>query len=198
MHFLVIIITLEQKKIRIHVKFKIFLRIALIISLGNMTSHVIPIINNEVQMKDIKRINVGGFHSFDLLYKHMNLKYPGFKSKLTQNYIQAVMENLTFAATNYKEQLKYFRYGTQGFEKGIYKNKIEYENFEYSKDTFEKILNEPVYLEFPFNFEKNTSVEEQNRKQDLRKEQAQRLRETMAKRKLEKEQNYRDELKVEF
>ncbi len=79
--------------------------------MGNTTIHVIPIINGEVQMKDIKRINVGGYQSFDVLYKQLNLKFPSFKSKLTQNYVQGIMENQTFCAYDYKDQLDYFRYG---------------------------------------------------------------------------------------
>jgi Actin and related proteins len=121
--------------------------------MGNMTTHIVPIVGGEVQMKDIKRINVGGYHSFDLLYKHLNLKYPAFKSKLSQNYVQAIMENLTFVANDYRDQLNYFRYGREYFQNQNYSNKILYENNKIINMTLHQEVFEPVYLEFPFNFE---------------------------------------------
>jgi actin-related protein len=124
-----------------------------------MTTHIVPIVNGEVQMKDIKRINVGGYHSFDLLYKHLNLKYPGFKAKLTQNYSQAIMENLTFAANDYKDQLNYFRFGRDYFQNKSYTNKVLFENNQITAQTLHKTVQEPIYLEFPVNVEQVNNLE---------------------------------------
>jgi len=167
----------------------------LIISLGHMTTHIVPMINGEVQMKDIKRINVGGYNSFDLLYKHLNLKYPQFKQKLGQTSVQAIQENLTFVATDYAEQLNYFQYGKEYFNNTHYLNRIAFENDKITRANLQKEVSEPVILEFPSNPEQVVSMEEVRRKQEMRREQAERLRETMAKRRDEKKNQQVEEVK---
>ena len=117
--------------------------------MGNSTIHITPIVRGELQMADIKRINVGGSNSFDLLYKHMNIKYPAFKTKLTQNYIQALMENLTYSANNYSDQLNYYRYGKAYFQNENYTNKIRYENNNIINENIDNYLREPVLVQFP-------------------------------------------------
>jgi len=167
----------------------------IIISLGHMTTHIVPVINGEVQMNDIKRINVGGYNSFDLLYKHLNLKYPQFKQKLGQNSVQAIQENLTFVATDYKEQLNYFQHGKEFFHNQGYANRIAFENNKITLENLKSEVSEPVILEFPTNPEQVVSLEEVRRKQEMRREQAERLRETMAKRREEKKEQHFEELK---
>jgi len=48
----------------------------LIISSGNQTSHIIPIIGGKAEFKMIKRIPIGGFNHTELLSKSLFLKYP--------------------------------------------------------------------------------------------------------------------------
>ena len=123
-----------------------------------MTTHIIPIVKGVVQMNDIKRINVGGYNSYDLLFRHLNLKHPQFKQKLGQNSVQAIMENLTFTATNYKDQLNYFQYGKGIFSNQNYTNRIAFENLKIAQETLQKELAEPVILEFPPNPEQVTNI----------------------------------------
>lgn len=121
----------------------------MLVSLGNTTIHVIPIINGEVIKQDIKRINVGGGSIFDILYKNLNLKYPSYKTKLTQNYIQAIMESMSFVASNYEEQLKYFQHGKGIFYNAAYRNHVQFENNTITQQEMAQMLREPAIIEFP-------------------------------------------------
>ena len=98
--------------------------------------------------QDIKRINVGGANVYDVMYKNLNLKYPTFKTKLSQSCIQAVMETMSFAATDYSEQLRYFQHGAQIFDNSAYRGHIQHENNSFSKKEAPKTLLEPRILEF--------------------------------------------------
>ena len=118
-------------------------------SLGHNTIHVIPIVKGEVMKQDIKRINVGGSNVFDTLYRNLNLKYPSYKSKLSQNYIQAILESMCFVASNYDEQLKYFQHGKNIFDNSAYKNRIQYENNIIALEESAKLLKEPTFIDFP-------------------------------------------------
>ena len=58
------------------------------ISLGNSTIHIVPIINGQVQFMEIKRINVGGSNSYEIFQKNMNLKFNNQKNKFSLKVLQ--------------------------------------------------------------------------------------------------------------
>ena len=62
--------------------------LVLLISFGNSTIHVVPIIRGEVQFMDIKRINVGGSNSYEIFQKNLNLKFTNQKNKFSLKVLQ--------------------------------------------------------------------------------------------------------------
>lgn len=70
--------------------FNIIYKIALLISLGNSTIHIVPIINGEIQFYDIKRINVGGANSYEIFQKNMSLKFFNQKNRFTLKSTQVL------------------------------------------------------------------------------------------------------------
>ena len=55
----------------------------LIVSSSYNTTHIIPIIDSQVQLQSSKRLPLGGQHHLELLYKSLNLKYGQHKNNLT-------------------------------------------------------------------------------------------------------------------
>lgn len=115
----------------------------MIISLGNSTIHIVPIIHGQIQYLDVKRINVGGANSFEIFQKNMNLKFFNQKNRFTlksmqvfliyfnQNFFskkQTMYEKFNYVSTNYQDQLNYFKYGLKAFENTKYNNAIKYKN----------------------------------------------------------------------
>ncbi|KAL9648460.1 hypothetical protein ABK040_014080 [Willaertia magna] len=49
---------------------------SLIIRSGFHSTHILPILNGQVQWNNCKRLNIGGFHTTDFTLKLMQLKYP--------------------------------------------------------------------------------------------------------------------------
>lgn len=78
------------------------------ISSSYQASHIIPIFDGSLYLEGTKRLSLGGSHHFDLLNKSLNLKYAQHKNTLSNpDAIQYIMENHTYCATSYKEQINY-------------------------------------------------------------------------------------------
>lgn len=58
----------------------------LIVSFGANTTHVIPIIRGKVDYPNIRRLNLGGNHSYDMFSKLITLKNPSIKKYLTHTF----------------------------------------------------------------------------------------------------------------
>ena len=101
---------------------------ALLVSMGDRSTHVIPIVKGNVMYGEIKRINVGGNHGFESMYKSLNLRYPHLKRYLNYQFVEQLSQNYTQVATDYSEQLGYFQKGIEKFQNTAYRNEIEYEN----------------------------------------------------------------------
>ena len=78
----------------------------LLISSSYQTTHTIPIIDGRVILDKSRRINIGGYHSNELLTKTLHLKYSDYKSKFTNELIQEIQEKYTMCAKDYNKQLK--------------------------------------------------------------------------------------------
>ena len=78
----------------------------LIICSSNQVTHIVPIVNNRIDIKHCRRISIGSENSKDLLMKSLHLKYPEIKQKLTNEVIQDIYQNYTMAALDYEQQLK--------------------------------------------------------------------------------------------
>ena len=55
-------------------------RTGIIIDASHQTTHVIPVIDSQIQLPMSKRLQLGGYHHGDLLTKSLALKYPQHKN----------------------------------------------------------------------------------------------------------------------
>lgn len=55
-----------------------------------------------------------------------------------------------YVANNYRDQLKYFRYGLKAFDNYTNKHRIEEENNRIILNTLDDYLYEPFLIEFPY------------------------------------------------
>ena len=78
----------------------------LIISSSNQMTHILPIIENKIDLKNTRRISIGSENAKDLLMKSLQLKYSDIKQKLTNEVIQEIYHNYTMAAIDYEQELK--------------------------------------------------------------------------------------------
>ena len=78
----------------------------LIISSSNQVTHIVPIIENKISIKNTRRISIGSENAKDLLMKSLHLKYPEIKQKITNEVIQDIYHNYTMTALDYEKQLK--------------------------------------------------------------------------------------------
>jgi actin-related protein len=78
----------------------------LIVSSSNQVTHILPIIENKIDLKNTRRISIGSENAKDLLMKSLQLKYSDIKPKLTNEVIQEIYHNYTMAAIDYEQELK--------------------------------------------------------------------------------------------
>ena len=78
----------------------------LIVSSSNQVTHILPIIENKIDLKNTRRISIGSENAKDLLMKSLQLKYSDIKQKLTNEVIQEIYHNYTMAAIDYEQELK--------------------------------------------------------------------------------------------
>ena len=78
----------------------------LIISSSNQVTHIVPIIENKINIKNTRRISIGSENAKDLLMKSLHLKYPEIRQKITNEVIQDIYHNYTMTALDYEKQLK--------------------------------------------------------------------------------------------
>ncbi|XP_021941474.1 actin-related protein 5 isoform X2 [Zootermopsis nevadensis] len=78
---------------------------ALIINCGYHTTHILPVINNQVDLTRSRRINVGGIHIINYLHRLLQLKYPAHFAAITPSRAEELVHEQTFIAVNYQEEL---------------------------------------------------------------------------------------------
>ncbi|XP_017856266.1 PREDICTED: actin-related protein 5 [Drosophila arizonae] len=77
---------------------------ALIISFGYSTTHVIPVLGGKMQLQHVRRLNVGGFHINNYLFRLMQMKYPVHLNAISSRIEKLVHEHCHIAQ-DYKEEL---------------------------------------------------------------------------------------------
>ncbi|KAI9292236.1 actin-like ATPase domain-containing protein [Neoconidiobolus thromboides FSU 785] len=138
----------------------------LVISLGHHSTNVIPIYDGRARVDQATKISYGGNSATDYMLKSMQLKYPTFPVKMSNGQARYLMENCTFVASDYLKTLS----------KLSAINDLEFFN---AVD---------VTVQFPYTepTAEEKSHEELERIALRRKEQSERLREHIAKKKREK------------
>ncbi|XP_069682790.1 actin-related protein 5 isoform X1 [Periplaneta americana] len=77
----------------------------LIINFGYHTTHILPVINNQVDPTRSRRINVGGIHIINYLHRLLQLKYPAHFAAITPSRAEELIYEQTFVAVDYQEEL---------------------------------------------------------------------------------------------
>ncbi|PNF25161.1 Actin-related protein 5 [Cryptotermes secundus] len=78
---------------------------ALIINCGYHTTHILPVINNQVDPTRSRRINVGGINIINYLHRLLQLKYPAHFTAITPSRAEELVHEQTYIAVNYQEEL---------------------------------------------------------------------------------------------
>ncbi|KAH8310562.1 hypothetical protein KR044_001970 [Drosophila immigrans] len=77
---------------------------ALILSFGYNSTHVIPVLDGRMQLEHVRRLNVGGFHIINYLFRLMQMKYPVHLNAITSRMEKLVHEH-SHIALDYQQEL---------------------------------------------------------------------------------------------
>lgn len=159
-----------------------------IVDIGHSQTHVIPLMEGKVCFNEIRRINIGTIHILDTLSKYLTQKYSHIKEKQNVITLQVINNQFCHCALDYKAQLEYYKYGVDAFRKDhVYQHPLVKEYGNYFMEEGSNQLKEPIFQEFyETETEKIFLESEMLRKRELRKEQAERIREAMVKKRDEK------------
>ena len=78
----------------------------LIISIGFSTTHVIPVIDGHYVTSKMRRINIGGSHMINYLYRLLQLKYPVHVNSITLSRIEELLHDHCSIALDYVDSLR--------------------------------------------------------------------------------------------
>ena len=110
----------------------------LIISSSNQVTHILPIIDNKIDIKNTRRISIGSENAKDLLMKSLQLKYSDIKQKLTNEVIQEIYHKYTMAAIDYEQELKLIEVLHKDEQEKYHK--LELVNVYGTLDMYQKVL----------------------------------------------------------
>lgn len=81
-------------------------RSGLVISSSHSSTHLIPVLNSRPIMSSISRLNWGGFHCADYLFKLLKLKYPTFLGKMTEAQVQELVREHCYVSQDYDNEMQ--------------------------------------------------------------------------------------------
>lgn len=79
---------------------------SLILSFGYHTTHVIPVLDGKIQIENVRRLNLGGYHITHYLYRLMQMKYPMHINSITISKIEQLLHCHSSIALDYLEELR--------------------------------------------------------------------------------------------
>ena len=135
----------------------------LVVSSGNTTTHLIPVLDRKGLIPLTTRLSWGGSQGSDFMLKLLQLKYSGFPSKLASWQAEALMADHCYVSGDYKEELG-----------------------GYLQPTFLEEKDRVVQFPFTETVKIEKSQEELDKIAEKRKESGRRLQEQAAKARLEK------------
>ncbi|MCL4112964.1 UNVERIFIED_CONTAM: hypothetical protein GTU68_038359, partial [Idotea baltica] len=80
-------------------------RNGLIISIGNCTIHVIPVIDDFVVTEKCRRIRIGGQHLVRYLWRFLQLRYPQHLNAITLSRAESIIYSNMYIAEDYASEL---------------------------------------------------------------------------------------------
>ncbi|KAI5782765.1 hypothetical protein EDC01DRAFT_718394 [Geopyxis carbonaria] len=135
----------------------------LVMSSGNTSTHLIPMIDGKGITSMTTRLNWGGSQGTEIMLKLLQLKYPGFPSKLQSWQIEGLMMDHCYVSGDYKDEISTY---------------LDMEVLEQKDRVIQFPFTETVKIE--------KSQEELDKIAEKRKESGRRLQEQAAKARLEK------------
>ena len=73
------------------------------ICIGYQMSHVVPVIQGQIDMENVRRVAVGGYHLDYFMQRLLQLKYPIHASTISLSRSEEVVQSHTQVASDYKE-----------------------------------------------------------------------------------------------
>eukprot|EP00833_Pecoramyces_ruminatium_P013309 jgi/Orpsp1_1/1187341/evm.model.d7180000057020.1 len=134
----------------------------IIISSGNHSTNVIPIVDNRGILNLSQRLNYGGFEAAEYMLKQLQFKYPTFPSKMTNTQAQEITQKYCHVSLDYPEELE--------------------------KISKAESRQDDIVIQFPYTpiIVEEIDEEELKRKEQMKKEQGTRLQKQAAKQREEK------------
>ena len=80
-----------------------------IINSGAHSTHVIPILDGRMDLSHTRRVNLGGVNTLKFMHKFLQLKYTQHRNSITLSKMQEVVENHSYIALDFLEELKSWR-----------------------------------------------------------------------------------------
>eukprot|EP00002_Diphylleia_rotans_P022302 TRINITY_DN436_c0_g1_i4.p1 TRINITY_DN436_c0_g1~~TRINITY_DN436_c0_g1_i4.p1 ORF type:complete len:689 (+),score=125.62 TRINITY_DN436_c0_g1_i4:47-2113(+) len=139
---------------------------------GNHASHIIPLINGDCQHPSTRRMNVGGFHTYDYCTRIVHLRYPHLRNDLHPGRCQEIKEKHLYVASNFQEELCEIQKNHKKAEEAEVTLQLPY-----------------VKIEAPV-----VSEEEKERKAQIRRDNIQKMKDMAARKRQEKLQQKEKEL----
>lgn len=127
----------------------------LVIGTNHEATHIIPVLNRSPMVDISKRINVGGHQLCDFMRSTVGLKYPYFPTRLNDWQFQQIVKDHCFVSKNFSEEIKHT---------------LDLDYLETHDITIEAPFNEVIKEE---KTEEQLKLEEQKRKETIKKLQDQ-------------------------
>lgn len=77
----------------------------LVISSSHSSTHVIPVLNSRPILSNSSRLNWGGYHACEYLFKLLKLKYPTFPAKMADNQMEELLQKHCYVSEDYDHEL---------------------------------------------------------------------------------------------
>ena len=78
----------------------------LIISSGFQSTHILPVVLGQPDIKNALRINLGGYNCTAFMQRLLQLKYPHYASKLNLTRMEQIVHELCYVPIDYNKALK--------------------------------------------------------------------------------------------
>lgn len=78
-------------------------------SVGNICTHIIPVLNGEMDYEHCRRIDLGGLNMTLYLQRLLQLKYPVHASNITISRMEEVVQGYCYYAASYFDELAKWR-----------------------------------------------------------------------------------------
>jgi len=136
----------------------------MVIAVGHQSTHIIPVLAGEMQDLHVRRLNLGGFQMVESLLRVLQTRYFYNRGAFTWPLAQEIVHQHCYTAVDYFEELERLKTGNQ------------------------------VKIQLPFVQPQQPSKEELEKKRQSRREQGERLRQALNKKREEKSNQLRLEL----